>query len=449
MMDTLAQTDREPADAASFFGGELGPGPAWLQSLREQARTRLGEIGFPTTEQEEWRFTNMAPLRQWSLHAAEPGARQVGPADIEPFRLLEDGFCLVFVDGRFRADLSTLPGRDAGFQAGSLRYNWDHDDARYMQQHLARYVKDETNFFTALNTVSFEDGAFVSVPAEAVIEQPVQLLYLAASERPGAAVHPRNLIVAHHGSSVNVIESYASLTDAPHLTNTVTALALGPEARVEHCKLQNENERAFHIAAVQAVQSRNSHWLSHSIATGARLARNQIQTRLGAEGAEAILNGLYLARGEQLIDHHTVVDHAQPHCESHEFYYGILAGRAHGVFNGKIFVRPDAQKTNAKQTNRNLVLSEHALINTKPQLEIFADDVKCTHGATVGQLNEEALFYLRSRGIGASLARRMLVRAFANDAVERITLAPVRAHLEQLLTGWFEGLDISLSSHDR
>jgi Fe-S cluster assembly protein SufD len=168
-----------------------------------------------------------------------------------------------------------------------------------------------------------------------------------------------------------------------------------------------------------------------------------------AEGGEAILSGLFLARGEQLIDHHTVVDHAQPRCESHEFYYGILADRAHGVFNGKIFVRQDAQKTNAKQTNRNLVLSEHALINTKPQLEIFADDVKCTHGATVGQLDEEALFYLRSRGIGAEMARHMLVRAFANDAVERITLAPVRAHLEKLLTERFEGLDTSLSSHGR
>jgi len=287
------------------------------------------------------------------------------------------------------------------------------------------------------------------VPANVVVEQPVQLLYLAASARPGAAVHARNLIVAQPGSSVKIMETYASLTEAPHLTNAVTELALGPEARVEHCRLQNENERAFHVAWVQAAQSRHSHWLSHSIATGARLARNQIQALLNDEGAEAILNGLYLARGEQLIDHHTVVDHAKPHCESHEFYFGILSGRAHGVFNGKIFVRQDAQKTNAKQTNRNLVLSERALINTKPQLEIFADDVKCTHGATVGQLNEEALFYLRARGIGSEMARRMLVRAFANDAVERITLAPAREHLEKLLTELFEGLDTSLSSHER
>jgi Fe-S cluster assembly protein SufD len=329
-----------------------------------------------------------------------------------------------------------------------LRAHWE-SDGRDLENNLARYDHCDENFFAALNTVSFQDGAFVSAPANAVIEQPVQLLYLAASDQPGAAVHARNLIVAHTGSSLKVIESYASLTEAPHLTNAVTELVLGVEARVEHCKLQNENERAFHIAAVQAVQSRGSHWLSHSIATGARVARNQIQTLLNAEGAAAVLNGLYLARGEQLIDHHTVVDHAQPHCESHEFYHGILTDRSHGVFNGKIFVRPAAQKTNAKQTNRNLVLSENAVIDTKPQLEIFADDVKCTHGATVGQLNEEALFYLRSRGLGADVARQMLVRAFANDAVERISLAPVRAYLDQLLTERLEGLDTSLSSHGR
>jgi Fe-S cluster assembly protein SufD len=445
MMDTLAQTEREPA-TASFFEGALGPGPAWLQSRREKARARLEpQLAFPTTDHEEWRFTNVAALKQWPLHIAAPGARQVGPADIEPFRL-GGGYCLVFVDGRFRHELSVLPGERDLLRAGCLRGQWE-SDGRDLENNLARHDHCDENFFAALNTASFQDGAFVSAPANAVIEKPVQLLYLAASERPGAVVHARNLIVAHTGSSLKVIETYASLTDAPHLTNAVTELALGVEARVEHCKLQNENERAFHIAAVQAVQSRGSHWLSHSIATGARLARNQIQTLLNAEGAEAILNGLYLARGEQLIDHHTVVDHAQPRCESHEFYFGILGGRAHGVFNGKIFVRQDAQKTNAKQTNRNLVLSENALINTKPQLEIFADDVKCTHGATVGQLNEEALFYLRARGIGADLARRMLVRAFANDAVERITMAPVRAHLDQLLTERFEGLDTSITSH--
>jgi Fe-S cluster assembly protein SufD len=207
---------------------------------------------------------------------------------------------------------------------------------------------------------------------------------------------------------------------------------------VEHGKVQQESGRAFHIATIQAVQAKDSRWTSHSIATGARLARNQIQTLLNAEGAAAILNGLYLGDAEQLIDHHTVVDHAKAHCESHEFYHGILADRAHGVFNGKIFVRQDAQKTNAKQTNRNLLLSDNATIDTKPQLEIFADDVKCTHGATVGQLSEEAVFYLRSRGIGAEHARRMLIQAFASDVIERIGIGPVRAQLEEMLAERFD-----------
>jgi Fe-S cluster assembly protein SufD len=445
MMDTITQTDREPATAA-VLGDGSDAGPAWLQSLREKAKMRLGEIGFPTTSHEEWRFTNVAQLQQWVLHTASPAVRRVGPADIEPFLLARDGYCLVFVDGQFRQDLSNLPIPGVALKVGSLRALWNAE-GRELENNLARHARFDENYFTALNTADFQDGAFIAAAANAVVEQPIQLLYLAASERPHAVVHARNLIVAHHSSSLKVIETYASLTEAPHLTNAVTELVLGPDAHVEHCKLQNENEHAFHISTTQAVQARSSRWLSHSIATGARLARNQIQTLLNAEGAEGVLNGLYFARGQQLIDHHTVVDHAQPRCESHEFYYGILSDRAHGVFNGKIFVRQDAQKTNAKQTNRNLVLSETALINTKPQLEIFADDVKCTHGATVGQLNEEALFYLQARGIGVDLARRMLIRAFANDAVERITLPAVREHLEKLLTERFEGLNTSVSSH--
>jgi Fe-S cluster assembly protein SufD len=443
MMDTQKQMEREPRTASdAFFAGETepGPGPAWLQSLRERARMRLGETGFPTTREEEWRFTNMAPLLQLPLHAAEPDERRAGSAEVKPFRLAGNGHCLVFVDGFFRPDLSVLPGPGAALQAGSLRAQWE-SHPRELEMHLARHANFDTHYFTAMNTAFFHDGAFISVPAEAAIEEPVQLLYLAASGRPGAAVHARNLILVHSGGSLKVIETYASLTEAAHLTNAVTEVSLGPGARLEHCRIQNENERAFHVAAVQAVQGRGSRWLSHSFATGARLARNQIQTLFNAEGAEAVLNGLFLAQGEQLMDHHTVVDHAQPRCESHEFYHGILGGRSHGVFNGKIFVRPNAQKTNAKQTNRNLVLSDNAVMNTKPQLEIFADDVKCTHGATVGQLNDEALFYMRARGIGAAQARGMLIRAFANDVVERVTMAPVREYLDQLLAARFASLE--------
>lgn len=420
---------------------ETGANPPWLEAIREAAQKGAGKLGFPNTRQEEWRFTNMAPLLQLPLHAAAANGRHVTERDIAPYRLGREGHCLVFVDGWLREDLSSLPGRGGGVRMGGLRAEVA-GNAGELEKDLARHAACDENFFTALNTAFFQDGAFLSVAPGTVVEEPVQLLYVSASERPGAVAHPRNLILAGKGSGLKVVESYASLTKGPHVTNAVTELVLGAEARVEHCRLQNENGRAIHISTVQAVQERGSHWISHSIATGARIARNQVQTRLEGEGAEAILNGLYLGRDEQLIDHHTVVDHARPHCESHEFFHGILANRSHGVFNGKIFVRQDAQKTNAKQTNRNLVLSENASIDTKPQLEIFADDVKCTHGATIGQLNDEALFYLRSRGIGAAQARRMLIRAFAEDVVERITIAAARERLDQLLAERFDGAAI-------
>jgi Fe-S cluster assembly protein SufD len=411
--------------------------PPWLKTIRDSARARLRETGFPNTRQEEWRFTNVAPLLELPLHPAAQNGHRVSAGDLEPFRFDVGGVCLVFVDGWFRPDLSSVPPQGARFEADSLRERLK-GGADGLQKHLARHASFDTNFFTALNTAFFQDGAFISVPAGVALEHPVQLLFVASSEQPGAAAQTRNLILADRGAAVKVVETYVSLTAAPYFTNAVTELVVGPEAHVEHCRIQNENLRAFHIAAVQSVLEKDSRWLSHSIASGGRFARNQIQALLNAPGAEAVLNGLYLGRDEQLIDHHTVVDHAKPNCESHEFYHGILADRSHGVFNGKIFVRQDAQKTNAKQTNRNLVLSENAVIDTKPQLEIFADDVKCTHGATVGQLNDEALFYLQSRGIGADHARRMLIRAFASDVVGRITIEPVRERLDSLLAKRFD-----------
>jgi Fe-S cluster assembly protein SufD len=422
---------------AAFASADPGVNPRWLKSIREAALVRARQTGFPNTRQEEWRFTNVAPLLELPLHAAAQNGRQVSARDVEPFRFGLDGSCLVFVDGGFRADLSSLPQKGAGVEADGLRTRLN-GDAPELEKDLARHASYDANFFTALNTAFFQDGAFISVAGGVSVEHPVQLLFVAASDKPGATAQTRNLILAGRRSALKIVETYASLTGAPHVTNAVTELVLGPEARLEHCRVQNQNQKSFHFAAVQAVQEKDSHWLSHSIAGGARVARNQIQALLNAPGAEAVLNGLYLGRGEQLIDHHTVVDHAQPNCESHEFYHGILADRSHGVFNGKIFVRQDAQKTNAKQTNRNLVLSEEAVIDTKPQLEIFADDVKCTHGATVGQLNDEALFYLRSRGISAAGARRMLIHAFASDVVDRITIQPVRERLDQLLVERFD-----------
>jgi Fe-S cluster assembly protein SufD len=451
MMDTLPQPKTSPAleragtvssgsDAervqlalAAFARADSGGHPAWLRAIRDAAAAQAARIGFPTTRQEEWKFTNMAPVLQLPLHPAKKTGAKISRQDIAPFTFGLDCHRLVFVDGHFCADLCSLPGDGNDLQLGNLKMY-----SREAEMHLARHADANANFFTALNTAFFQDGAFVFIAAGKTADKPVHLLFIGVSEEAGATALPRSLIVAQRGAQVKIIESHVSLADAARVTNAVTELVLGPEAGVEHCKVQQESERAFHIATIQAVQAAGSRWTSHSIALGARLARNQIQTLLSAEGAAAILNGLYLGHAEQLLDHHTVVDHAKPRCESHEFYHGILADRAHGVFNGKIFVRQDAQKTNAKQTNRNLLLSDSAVIDTKPQLEIFADDVKCTHGAAIGQLSDEALFYLRARGIGLEHARRMLIQAFASDVVERIGIGPVRAQLERMLVERFK-----------
>ena len=422
---------------AVFARGEAGPDPAWLKGRRQDALAHAAKLGFPSDKHEEWRFTRITPLLQLPLHPARPPARQLTAAEIAPFAFGLESCRLVFVDGHFCARLSSLPAPDSGLQAGSLRAALA-GHVPELETHLARVAGGEAIVFTALNTALFEDGAFIRALPGKVITQPVHLLFIASAAEPGASAHVRNLIVAGPRSEVKILETYVSLSDAPHYTNTVTELVLGAEARLDHCKIQEENTRAIHIAAVQAQQDRGSHWTSHSISIGARLARHQIESVFQGENGCCILNGLYLARGDQLADHHTVVDHARPHCESHEYYHGILSGRAHGVFNGKIFVRQDAQKTNAKQNNRNLLLSDEAVINSKPQLEIFADDVKCTHGATVGQMDEEAVFYLRSRGIGLDHARQIMVRAFASDVVERIPLEPVRAHLNLMLTERFK-----------
>ena len=458
MMDTLKEPKAGPAPERAgvipassdgervqvmfdtFAGADSDGFPPWLRTIRGAARARADRIGFPTTRQEEWKFTNMAPVLQLPLHPAEKTGAQLTRRDIERFTFGLDAHRLVFVDGHFCADLCSLPKEGDDLQLGNL-LGQSAGDSPEVEKNLGRHAHFDADFFTALNTAFFQDGAFVSIAAGKSAGKPVHLLFIGASEQPGATALSRNLILAERGARVQVIESHVSLSDAARLSSTVTELVLGPEARVEHCKVQQESRRAFHIAVIQAVQAKDSRWTSHSVATGARLARNQIQTLLNGGGAAAILNGLYLGDAEQLIDHHTVVDHASAHCESHEFYHGILADRAHGVFNGKIFVRQDAQKTNAKQTNRNLLLSDDAVIDTKPQLEIFADDVKCTHGAAIGQLSDEAVFYLRSRGIGAEQARRILIQAFASDVIERIGIEPVRTRLEQMLAERFDSAE--------
>jgi Fe-S cluster assembly protein SufD len=404
--------------------------PPWLKVLRASALNKFITHGFPSTKDEEWKFTNVAPIIEMALHSADKPTRQLSESDLKAFSFGDlETRRIVFVDGHFAPELSNASGN--GVDVVNLRSALN---SPWVERHLARHASFEENAFAALNTALFHDGVFVSIPARRVLERPVHILHIVTDTKSGAVFQPRNLIVAGDGASAKIIESYVTLgTTEPYLTNAVTELVLGEEALVELCKFQAESEKGFHVASIQAHQAKGSVWTSHSISFGARLARNNIQTVLGASGCNCIMNGLYLGRGDQLVDHHTVMDHSKPHCESHEYYHGILSDRSRGVFNGKIFVRKDAQKTNAKQTNRNLLLSNDAVIDTKPQLEIFADDVKCTHGATIGQLDEKALFYLQARGIPIAMARRMLIYAFASEVIERISLPQIREELDKVL----------------
>jgi Fe-S cluster assembly protein SufD len=342
---------------------------------------------------------------------------------------------MVFVDGKFYPELSTA--KRGAVEIHSLAAAIQADEI-VLSEHLGRYARYDDNAFAALNTSMIEEGAVVTIAAKKTVAQPIFLLFISTGKVAGVVTNPRILVVAHERSEARVIEKYVSLGDAPHFTNVVTELVLDVGARLEHCKIQDESLSAFHVATIQSHQKRNSRLLTHSISLGAAIARNNVTPVLDAEGCECTMNGLYLGRDTQVVDHHTAIHHAKPNCNSHEFYHGILDGKSQGVFNGKIFVRPDAQKTDAKQTNRNLLLSDDATVHTKPQLEIFADDVKCTHGATVGQLEDEHIFYLRARGIGLENARRMLVHAFASDIVNRISIEPIRKDLDELFFQKFE-----------
>jgi Fe-S cluster assembly protein SufD len=446
--------DRDLAAAAPYladwevFRRDLPGGePAALAALRRAAIQRFAVLGFPTTRQEEWRFTNLAPLARASFQRAaapaapaapatptEVGAKRITPGDLAPWTF-EAAARLVFVDGRFTPELSSFDGL-RGLPPGSLVEELAAALAREPQRlepYLGRHTGFQDQPFVALNTAFLRDGAVVMVPRGAVLERPVHLLYLSTAVPPAPATvsYPRNLIVAGEGSQLTVVETYAG--EGAYFSCGVTELIAGPSAVVDHYKVQRESQDAYHLATLQVYGERASVISSHSISLGGGLVRNDVNAMLDGEGIDCILNGLYLAEGRQVVDNHMRVEHAKPHCASHELYKGILDGKARSVFNGLIHVHPGAQKTDAKQSNRNLLLSADAIANSNPRLEIFADDVKCTHGSTVGQLDDDAVFYLRSRGIGLDAARSLLTYAFASDILARIKVEPVRHDLEEFL----------------
>jgi Fe-S cluster assembly protein SufD len=431
---TAKHTDPHLAAFDRLIEPTAGQHPSWLFPLRKAGIARFAELGFPTIEHEDWRFTNTAPLTKLPFKPvteAESGAVTAKALEELIFAKLA-GTKLVFVDGLFVKELSHMGAMPEAVKVANLASALVNE-APLIEKHLARYTDTSTNAFAALNTAFFRDGAFIHVPAGQVVPEPVQLIYISTAREAGATTHPRNLILVEHNARLTVVESYVSLADATYFTNAVTEIVAGDNAGVEHVKFQDESTAAFHVAAIDGHFGRASNVSVHSFSLGARLARNNIRTNLAGEGLECVLNGLYLTRGEQLADHHMIVEHAQPHCASHEYFNGILDDKSKGVFHGRILVRPIAQKTDAKQTNKNILLSDDATADTKPQLEIYADDVKCTHGATIGQLNDESIYYLRSRGIGLERARRMLIHAFAGEIIARVKCDAVRDELDQLV----------------
>lgn len=405
-------------------------GGSWTYPLRKAAIDRFAEAGFPTSRDEDWKYTNVAPIAKLCFERAPvPSGVTLKAFDFQ--KLAKNR--VVFVDGHFWEALSSVHGLPNGVRAGSLlRALTDH--TAEVEPHLGRHASYRDHAFVALNTAFMEDGAFVYIPRGQVVEEPIHLLFLSTSSEQPSVSYPRNVIVVDSDSEVKIIESYLGIDDGVYLTNGVTEVVAGENAVIDHCGLVREGQKAFHVGTLQAHLGRNSNFTTRSITLAGALVRNDVNVLLDGEGIECILDGLYLGSGEQHIDNHTRIEHIKPHGTSRELYKGILDGKARAVFNGKIIVHKDAQKTDAKQTNKNLLLSEAASVDTKPQLEIFNNDVKCSHGSTIGRLEEDAVFYLRSRGIDLEGARDLLTYAFASEVIRRIKVESVRAGVDDFVT---------------
>jgi Fe-S cluster assembly protein SufD len=414
-----------------FAGNGAGGAPDWLRSLREGGIARFGELGFPTTRQEEWRHTSVAPIAdtKFTLAGTPPG--DVLLAAIEPF-LLGDAapHRIVFVNGHWSPALSRLDAIGPGVRVSSLAQAVEADRAT-TAAHLGRQAAHGA--FSGLNTAFLADGAYVHVPARVQVGSPIQILFFTVPGPVPIVTHPRTLIVVEREARVAIVETYAAAGEGVYWTNAVTELVAGDGARADCHRVQREAVSAYHTAATHTRQGRDSVVHQHAVALGAALARHDVRITLEGQGGSAILNGLYLLWGKQHVDHHTWIDHAAPHCETHEYFNGVLDQQARSVFNGRIIVRPGAQRTDSKQTNNNLLLSADAHADSQPQLEIYADDVKCTHGSTTGPLDERALFYLRTRGVSEADARRLLTYGFAAEILERMEVAALRERLDALV----------------
>ncbi|MFQ6029364.1 MAG: Fe-S cluster assembly protein SufD [Dehalococcoidia bacterium] len=419
--------------------------PAWLRQLREHAWSRFLELGFPTARRgnEPWKYTNVAPIARADFPhpiglAPDTGLTRDDVRGVAPWQ--EDWANLVFVDGRYAAGLSSAVGAN-GLQVGSLAAAIE-TDPKAVEPHLAQHVSVEEDGFAALNTAFLQDGAFVRVPANAVDLPVLHLVFLTTNEEQPRVTYPRTLVVVGHHSQVTVIESYVSLSEARYFTNAVTEVVVEDGASVEHYRLLLESPQAFHVGTSRVTQGQDASFTSVAFARGAALGRNDFQVLLDAPGAFCSLNGLYLTSGTQHMDNLINIDHAKPHGTSRLFYKGILDDRSKAVFGGTVLVREDAQKTDAQQTDKNLILSDRAEVDSKPSLLIFADDVKCGHGATAGNIDQDTLFYMRSRGLDQETASRILIHGFASEIIETVQLEPLQEYLNQLFAETIPGASL-------
>ena len=427
-------TDWYQSRFADFEQTLNGEAQSPVHRLRRDAIAHFTATGFPTTRDEEWRFTNIAPLTRIDFELAAK-TDEPATANIAPLRYGLPG--PVFVDGHFAPSLSQLDALPQGVVVKNLRAAFN-EDADLVSRYIGQDARSEEQAFTALNTAFVQDGVLIYLPQGTVLDTPLHTLFLSTGAKANAVSHPRVLVVAEAHAEATLVESYAGLGVEVYLTNSVCEINVGVNASIDHYRVQREAPTAFHISATHVREARSARFRSTSITLGGSLTRNHVHTALMGEGIDSTLNGLYIENGSQHVDNHTLIEHAQPNCQSHEFYKGVLDDEASGVFRGKIHVHQAAQKTDAYQANQNLLLSDSAKIDTKPQLEIYADDVKCSHGATIGQLDADAIFYLRSRGIGHREALRVLTRAFVGEVLDRVRIDGLRDELDRLVTERFD-----------
>lgn len=430
-MVTEIITSENSYQAAFRKAREVTPTVAWLDLVRGSAMERFEQLGFPTVRDEDWKYTNLATLAKEDFVPATSDELDVDDPQSRFGYAETAGAHLIVVNGFLREDLSVTTGlesvvaTDLFNAAADARYN------KVVRKYLARNAGYHNNGLTALNTAFVQSGVFLWIPKNVKLETPLQITFVTDATEQNSANFPRLLIVAEENSSATVIESFVSNGNARYFTNAISEIVLKDGARLDHCRLQRESKEAFHISTTSAELFRSSRYDTTSINLGAQLSRHDVSVILDQEGAETSVDGLYMVADNQHTDTHSVIDHKQPYCSSHQLYKGILDDSARAVFNGKIFVREGAQKTDAMQTNKNLLLSDKARVDTKPQLEIYADDVKCAHGAAVGQIDPEELFYLETRGIGPELGRNLLTYGFAEEVIGKIKIESIRSQLDE------------------